>query len=200
MSTDYKIHRWDVVMSGSSNVQQPMIYVEPDMAFLEFARDNNYAVVCNVKDTGTIYDGKQIPGVVSRSADVPSCRPNFFEETGLYVLRLWSNWYGYPLPGKLGSVSFSGLKGGTNLEQVHSKGDTKDVLKPGLFNKHALVKPVGKEPSTPRLGRGPVRSAPPSQSSWWVPILIILGPLALAAVLIFIYSKFRKPTRVETAV
>jgi hypothetical protein len=107
----YKIHRWDVVMSGSSNVQAPMIYVEPDTTFLQFARENNFAVVCTVSGTDTMYDGKQIPGVVSLSADVPSCRPNFYAKTGLYVVRLWANWYGYPHPEKLGDVIFSGLKG-----------------------------------------------------------------------------------------
>jgi hypothetical protein len=114
--SNYKIHRWDVVMSGNSNVQAPMIYVEPDTTFLQFARENNFAVVCTISGTDTMYDGKQIPGIVSLSADVPSCRPNFYTKTGLYVVRLWANWYGYPHPEKLGDVIFSGLKGGAGAE------------------------------------------------------------------------------------
>ena len=119
--SEYKIHRWDVVMSGSSNQQAPMIYVKPDLTFLQFIRDNNYAVMCQVAGTGTIYDGKMIPGVVSASADVPSCRPNFFKETGLYVVKLWSNWYGYPRPDQLGGVKFLGKHGksDSNEDQKH---------------------------------------------------------------------------------
>jgi hypothetical protein len=109
--SEYKIHRWDVIMSGSSNQKVPMIYIKPDLAFLNFIRDNNYAVLCKISGTGTVYDGQMIPGVVAKSADVPSCRPNFFEKTGFYVVTLWANWYGYPVPDSLGTLSLSGLHG-----------------------------------------------------------------------------------------
>lgn len=140
--SNYRIHRWDVVMSGSSNVQAPMIYLEPDTTFLQFVRENNFAVVCTISGTGTVYDGKQIPGVVSQSADVPSCRPNFYAKTGLYVVRLWANWYGYPHPDKLGMVAFSGLKGGTNTSQEGdmSENQEEEFQGAGILRRHDLIR------------------------------------------------------------
>ena len=87
-----------------------MIYIKPDLELLEFIKANSYTVACNINDTGTIYDGKTIPGVVDVSCNVPNCRPNFCAKTGLYVITLWANWYGYPEPDKLGNVNFSGMK------------------------------------------------------------------------------------------
>ena len=118
--SQYKIERWDVVMFGNSTTRVPMIYIKPDMTFLDFVRNNNYAVVCHINGTGTVYDGKEIPGVVDKSCFVPNCRPNFCEKTGFYVVTLWANWYGYPEPGKLGSVSFSGLKAAPDNSYTHS--------------------------------------------------------------------------------
>ena len=106
----YKIMRWDVVTAGNSNNKIPMIYIEPDITFLEFIRANSFAVVCLISDTDTKYDGKKIPGVVDKSCFTPNCRPNFCEKTGWYVISLWSNWYGYPNVGKEGSVQFYGLE------------------------------------------------------------------------------------------
>ena len=99
--SEYKIERWDVVMFNNSLTKVPMIYIKPDLTFLEFARNNNFAVACEISGTETVYDGKIIPGVVDKSYNVPNCRPNFYEKTGFYVITLWANWYGYPEPGKL---------------------------------------------------------------------------------------------------
>jgi hypothetical protein len=116
----YPIERWDVVMSGNSITRVPMIYIKPTMEFLEFARANNFVVLCRINGTGTVYDGKEIPGVVDKSCYVPSCRPNFCEKTGLYVISLWANWYGYPEPNKLGNVEFSGMKANPDTSYKHS--------------------------------------------------------------------------------
>lgn len=106
----FPIERWDVVMNGNSITRVPMIYIKPTMDFLEFARANKFVVSCRINGTGTVYDGKEIPGVVDKSCYVPSCRPNFCEKTGWYVISLWANWYEYPDPKKLGTVEFSGMK------------------------------------------------------------------------------------------
>lgn len=106
----YKIERWDVVMFKNSSSQVPLIYIKPDLTFLEFAQANNFAVMCEISDSGTEYDGKLIPGVVDKSCNIPNCRPNFFDKTGYYVITLNANWYGYPAPNKLGNVKFSGFK------------------------------------------------------------------------------------------
>lgn len=108
--SQYNIERWDVVMFNNSVTKVPMIYVKPDLTFLDFIRNNNYAVMCEISGTGTIYDGKKIPGVVDKSCYVPNCRPNFYDKTGFYVITLVANWYGYPNDGNMGEVKFSGMK------------------------------------------------------------------------------------------
>ena len=45
--------------------------------------------------SNSIYDGKKITGVLKKSSDITKCS-NFFNKTGLYVIVLESDWYGYP--------------------------------------------------------------------------------------------------------
>lgn len=104
--TEYKIERWDVILVN--NHRLPIIYVKPDLDFIEFVRRNNYKVFVNIKGTRTVYDNNLIEGTVDQSSFVPNCRPNFFANTGLYVITLQSSWNGYPEFGKLGTVIFHG--------------------------------------------------------------------------------------------
>lgn len=106
--TEYKIERFDVVMFRNSITKVPLIYIKPDSEFLEFVKKNHNAVECEINNTGTIYDGKKIPGVVDKSSNVPSRRDNFFNDTGLYVVSLWADWYGYPEHSSNGKVKFFG--------------------------------------------------------------------------------------------
>lgn len=107
--SSYKIHRWDAVLSGNSNDKRPMIYIKPDTSFVEFAKKNNFKIVCQISGTNLPYDGVKIVGMVNRSCDSPSCRPNFYNQTGYYVVTLLSDWYGYPTETKMGEVKFYGL-------------------------------------------------------------------------------------------
>jgi hypothetical protein len=91
-----------------------MIYIKPDKTFLEFAKENNYTVFVRIEDTGTIYDGKAMVGIVNKSAYVPNLRPNFYNETGLYVVTLAAQWREYPTK-NLGNAIFMGLKGKNSL-------------------------------------------------------------------------------------
>ena len=106
--TEYKIERFDVVMFGNSITKVPLIYIKPDLEFLEFAKKNHNVIECEINNTGTIYDGKKIPGMVYKSSNIPSRRDNFFNDTGLYVISLWANWYGYPEHSSNGKVKFAG--------------------------------------------------------------------------------------------
>lgn len=108
--TEYEIKRWDGVMFGNSITKVPMIYITPDIDFLEFIKANNYAVSCDISGTGMVYDEVEIPGVVDQSSSIPNCRPNFYEKSGYYVVTLMGTWNGYPHPNRLGKVVFSGLK------------------------------------------------------------------------------------------
>ena len=107
--TTYPIKRWSVGLTGNSVTRTPLIFVEPDPKFLETARTNNFVVKCQVKNTNTIYDKHSITGIVNQSSNIPNCRPNFFAKTGLYVIRLLSNWYGYPNENNKGIVEISNL-------------------------------------------------------------------------------------------
>lgn len=117
----YAIKRWDAVMFGNSLRKVPMIYVEPDETFLEFARANQFSVLCEIHGTGTNYDYKphapvKLEGIVDTSSVVPSCRPNYFAKTGYYVVTLLAPWIGYPPEDRLGYVKFFGLKEGIRTQ------------------------------------------------------------------------------------
>lgn len=106
----YKICRWDPISMGNNLAPVPMIYIKPDQALLEFAKKNNNALLIKISGTNTIYDGKEMVGVFTRSSQVPNCRPNFFEQTGTYVIVLEAGWYTYPSPASLGDAEIFGLK------------------------------------------------------------------------------------------
>lgn len=163
--SQYKIERWDVVMFNNSLTKVPMIYIKPDITFLEFARNNNFSVACEISGTKTVYDGKIIPGVVDKSCYVPSCRPNFCEKTGLYVITLWSNWYGYPDPDNLGTVIFSGLKSAPDDSYKRSKSNTPVV-----------------SPTVTKSNKGMNKKD----------IFIVIGVLVALLVVVFIISKVLK--------
>ena len=45
----YIIERWDVIMVN--NHRQPIIYVKPDIEFMDFIRKSNYNVICEISNT-----------------------------------------------------------------------------------------------------------------------------------------------------
>ena len=101
----YTILRWDAILAQNGLNKIPMMYIKPDISFLEFIKNNEYTVKVQVDDTRSIYDGKLIDGKVSKAAFLP----NFFSLTDLYVVTLGCEWFGYP--DFLGNVQFYGLKG-----------------------------------------------------------------------------------------
>jgi hypothetical protein len=108
VSPTYKIHRWDAVQFSTIK-KFAMIYITPDLAFLEFAHNNNYQVIAQISGTQKIYDHRKMQGTVDKSGSVPNCRANYFEKTGYYVIILDAPWEGYPTLEHLGEVSFVGL-------------------------------------------------------------------------------------------
>ena len=127
----YKIKRWDAV-TGDNILKRPMIYIEPDETFLSFVRANDFAVYCEISDTGMNYDSKQgnqlmIPGAVNRSAVVPNCRPNYYAETEYYVITLMAPWIGYPSK-NMGQVKFFGTKAGMPTQIPPKKKEKKSPL------------------------------------------------------------------------
>ena len=100
----YNIERFDVILQGDT--KYPIIYIKPDIKFLSLVESNFYQVYVCLHNTNTTYDNYWIKGIVSKSCDIPNCRPNYYECTGYYVITLQCPWYGYPSPCSLGQVSF----------------------------------------------------------------------------------------------
>lgn len=133
----YPIERWDGILIGNNLHMVPVIYIKPDLALLEFAKVNDFAVLCEITGTNTVYDNRKIPGVVDKSCYLPNCRPNFCEKTGLYIVTLQSNWYGYPKMGSHGSVKFYGLNAPAGSD------NTVDYEQDGMgFDPSTLVTPT----------------------------------------------------------
>ena len=107
-STEYKIERWDVLYDERLNIKRPMIYIVPDDYLLEYANMNIDTLYITMSGTGIeCYDGIQLKAQLFSSANYPNKRPNFFDETGYYVIVLKDAiWVGYPK--KLGIVTFQG--------------------------------------------------------------------------------------------
>jgi len=92
----YDIQRWDAVIPPGKTEPYPMIYIKPDKDFIEYAKANDYRVAVVTSETGSIYDIEPVMGLVDSSALFPTIRPNFYDETGYYVITLLARWLGYP--------------------------------------------------------------------------------------------------------
>lgn len=137
----YKIHRWDIIMTGNSTFKSPIIYIKPDLDFLEFARSNNFALMAVIEGTGLQYDGNQIPAVVNKGFTFPNYLPNLSDATGYYVIVLDSNSYGYPKDGNLGTVSFLGLvKTPTTVVKNKDEDIVSNSFRPTISGNRALDK------------------------------------------------------------
>lgn len=89
----YTIERWDSVIPQGKSTPNPMIYVKADDLLKNKERQE---VAVRLVDTGCIYDGLMTTAVVFNSGEYPVLRPNFFEQTGLYVIVLDMPWQRYP--------------------------------------------------------------------------------------------------------
>jgi hypothetical protein len=108
METEYKIERWDVMYDDKENLKRPLLYIIPDEGLLKFAELNPDTLYITMKGTGIeCYDGIKLKANLFSSGVYPVERPNFFDNTGYYVIALNDTlWLGYPY--KLGTVSFQG--------------------------------------------------------------------------------------------
>lgn len=92
-----QILRWDAVIPGSRCEPKPMVYVEPDLILLEYIQQNKgKQILVSIQNSNSFYDNTSYFAVIDKSANVPSCRPNFYEFTQLYVITLDTPWMGYP--------------------------------------------------------------------------------------------------------
>lgn len=96
MNQKYKIHRWDVVLFGNTTVPTPIIYIKPDKTLIEFAEKNKNVLLVELNIPNSTYNKIVVNGFFAKSSEIPNCRANFFEKTGLYVIVLELKWCGYP--------------------------------------------------------------------------------------------------------
>jgi len=121
--TIYDIKRWDVVLNVSGN-RIPLIYFKPDKDFTHMIEKE---VNIQIKNTNTIYDSHIIPGVIRTSEYTPNYRPNFFAQTGLYVIYLKSSWEGYPKQTNMGNFSFVDMENNNVDEKTTIVNNPKNV-------------------------------------------------------------------------
>lgn len=152
----YSIIRWDVLSSDNIN-KAPAIYVKPDLAFMEFVRANNFSIMCQIDGTDGPYDGKLCVGIVNKSSQVPNCRPNFFAQTGDFIITLNLEWLGYPSPNKLGNVT---IYGHTMPSQPESNYRAKDVRQNPM--RSPMPSPISKPLPTDKPRPTPIKKARPS--------------------------------------
>jgi hypothetical protein len=94
--------------------------------------------MCQIDGTDGPYDGKLCVGIVNKSSQVPNCRPNFFAQTGDFIITLNLEWMGYPSPNKLGNVT---IYGHTMPSQPESNYRAKHVKKPLPPSKPSIPRP-----------------------------------------------------------
>ena len=100
-----KIERWDMV--EERNVYIPMIYFKPTLDQINLFKLNDGQIYINITNTGGIYDGLH-QGIVDLSQNIPNCRPDFFDQTRLYVIILpQTNFTQYPNQDQMGSFKIS---------------------------------------------------------------------------------------------
>jgi hypothetical protein len=114
---------WNPILTGSGFLQAS-IYIKPNLEILKFF---NRAVfhrgVVSISGTNSCYDGPNRFATIDKSSDIPDCRHNFYNSTGIYVITLDCVWQGYPL--ELGVVEF---KEGVVNEIIHYLNPTGNSL------------------------------------------------------------------------
>lgn len=92
-------------INDQTSTLKTSIYIKPTLEILSFFnRSPMHRGVVKIRNTGSCYDNQNVFCTIDKSSDVPNSRDNFFNSTGLYVITLEKEWFGYPL--KKGEVEF----------------------------------------------------------------------------------------------
>jgi hypothetical protein len=97
--SDYKIYRWDAVILNNETQPKPMVYIKPKGDELDCMIDT----IIEVKIGENTFDG-----FVKSSKNFPNYRPDFFSQTGYYVVVLNTYWNGYPREGGVVTLNLPG--------------------------------------------------------------------------------------------
>jgi hypothetical protein len=100
MIKTYPIKRWDSVINHDFVIQDgdslPALYVLPDKDLLESMAENKYRFPVKIIGTVSCYDEKVVMATCKPVAVTAGFRPNFQEQTGLFVIIPELTWSGYP--------------------------------------------------------------------------------------------------------
>jgi len=133
-----KIERWDMV--EERNIYIPMLYFKPTLDQIDLIKLNKGQLYINITGTGS-YDGLH-RGIIDLSRNIPNCRPDFFDQTQLYVLILPdTSFTQYPNKNQMGSFKIS-----SNIYPPPKKDPKKD---PKKAPKKAPKKDPKKDPKKP---------------------------------------------------
>jgi hypothetical protein len=109
------ILQWNPINTEYGEIKSS-IYIKPTLSLLEFANRNvsngNRTLMVQISGTGhPVYDGTSTLAILDKTSDVPECRQNFYNATGMYLMTLNVPWFGYP--NKNGSVTvYEGILSG----------------------------------------------------------------------------------------
>lgn len=167
--TSYEIERWSGVIYGNNQNPLPLIYIKPDANFHNYIKDNNYQIKVRIINTGeSCYDNRIMDGIVNSSANVPNCRPNFFNKTGLYTITLQSLWSGYP--SKMGKIYIE------DLPNMNDEGF--------IDNKYHNTNTMERV----RDENNPNSKGLSSEQLFWIFVSIFLGAPLLVLIIIFLIN------------
>jgi len=143
---EYEIQRWDAVIPKGNTLPYPMIYIKPDKKFEDYAKQNSYMVLIQISGTDMAYDTSPVVGMIENSGYFPTYKPNFFNDTGMYVITLLTNWIGYPKTN--GKVLLQGLEGPDKVTAVPPPPFVAPKPLPWNWNIEGYDEPVNKLTST----------------------------------------------------
>lgn len=87
---------WNPLLDGTNHIR-PSVYIQPTLELLQFfQRSVLHRGVVEIEGSGSCYDGVNLFATIDKSSNVPNCRQNFYNGTGLYVITLEAMWNGYP--------------------------------------------------------------------------------------------------------
>jgi len=163
---EYEIMRWDAVIPKNNTLPYPMVYIKPDKNFLNYITENKYMFLLNITGTGMDYDKTPVIGMADMSAYFPNYRPNFFNETGYFIIVLFTNWIGYPQNN--GKIKIQGMKGPDSIIPV------KVVIPKPLFPEN-YTSPDPEQSNDNKCGK-----MSSSQIGWMLTALIIVFVVLLS--------------------
>ena len=129
--------KWDVVKI--KGYDRPMIYINPNEQLKN--KKEGDIIDIEISNTDSVYDNKNLSGILVKNCNIPSYRPNYSEKTGYYTIVLNTSWVTYPK--QLGEVTFS-------QKEVTPEIVTPEIVTPEIdINEEYTIEPLSKKNDTP---------------------------------------------------